>query len=62
MGKCTEGMQKMHDESHAENKRVVITVQLQCLAIPDSVRHRRQRGEISTSSVGLVVKEIKVAR
>jgi hypothetical protein len=55
-------MQKMHDESYAENKRVLITVHMHWLAIPDSVRDRRNREEISTSSVGLVIRGNKVAR
>jgi hypothetical protein len=62
MAKGTEGMQTMRDEIHAENEGVVIPVQVRWLANPHSIRDRRQRGEISASSVVFVVKGDKVAR
>ena len=62
MGKGTEGLETMREEIHAENEGVVIPVQVRLLANPHSIRVRRQRGEISASSVVFVVKGDKVAR
>jgi hypothetical protein len=53
MGIGTEGLQKMQDEIHAENEEVVIPIQVRWLVNPDSIREKRQRGEISVSSVVL---------
>jgi hypothetical protein len=41
----------IRDEIHAENRGGVIPMQVQWLVNPHSVRERRQRGEISASSV-----------
>lgn len=61
MGKGTEGLQKKWDEIQAENKGVVIPVHVRWLVNPHCLRDRRPRGEISASSVVLVVKRNKVA-
>jgi len=52
----------MRDEINAANEGVVIPVQVRWLANPLSDREQRQRGDISASSVVLVVKGNKVAR
>jgi len=62
MGNGMEGLQMMRDEIHDENNGVMIPVQVRWLANPHSIRERRQRGEISASSVVFVVKRNKVAR
>jgi hypothetical protein len=62
MGKATEGLQKMRDEIHAENEGVTVPVQVRWLASPHSIEERRQKGEISASSVVFVVKGSKVVR
>jgi hypothetical protein len=50
----------LRDKIYAENKGVVIPVPVRWLASPYSIRERRQRGEISMSSVVFVVKWDKV--
>jgi len=62
MGEGTECQQKMRDEIHAENEKMVIPVQVRWLANPHSIRERRQRGEISASSVIFVVRGNNMAR
>jgi hypothetical protein len=62
IGKGTQGLQNMLDEIHAENEGVVIPAQVRSLANPHSIRDRRPRGEISASSVIIVVKGGKVAQ
>jgi hypothetical protein len=60
MGKGTWGVQKVWDEIHAENEGMVIPIKVQWLANPDSIRERRQRGQITALSVVLVVKRDKM--
>jgi len=62
IGKGTEGLQKMREEFEAANKRIGIPTQVRWLANPRTVRERWQNGEISASSVVLVVKGSKVAQ
>lgn len=61
MRKGTEGLQLMQYRIHAENEEVVITVQVRCLANLHSIRERRDRVEITASSVIIVVKGNKIA-
>jgi hypothetical protein len=61
MGKGTEGLEKMGDKIHVEDEGVEIPVQVRWLANPHSIRDRRQKGEISASSVAFVVKWDKLA-
>jgi len=56
MGKDTEGLLKMREKFEAENKGIAIPTQVRWLANPRTIRERRQNGEITTSSVVLVVK------
>jgi hypothetical protein len=61
MGKGTEGLQKMRDEIHAEKEGVMVPVQVRWLVSPHSIKERRQKAEISASSVVFVVQGSKVA-
>jgi hypothetical protein len=56
MGIGTEGLQMLKDEIHADNEGVLISIPERWLANPYSMREMRQRGEISVSSVVIVVK------
>jgi hypothetical protein len=56
MGKGTQGLQKMWDEIHAENEGVAVPVQVQWLGSAHGIEERSHRGEISASSVVVVVK------
>jgi len=62
MGKGTEGLHKMRDKIHPENKRGVIPVQVRWLASPHNTGERRLMGEISASAVVFVVNWNKVVR
>jgi hypothetical protein len=60
MGKGTDGLQKMREEFDVENDSIVIPTQVRWLANPNTIRERRQNGEITVSSVVLVVKGSRV--
>jgi len=62
IGKGTEGLHKMQDEIHVDNERVAIPIQVRWLANPHSFRQTRERGEISASSVLIVLQGDKLAR
>jgi len=62
MAKGAEGVQKMRQAFEAENEGMVIPSQVWWLANPQTIRERRENGEISASSVVIVVKRIKVAQ
>jgi hypothetical protein len=62
MGKGTEGLQKMREEFEAENEGIAIPTQVRWLAIPRTIRERRQNGEIAASSVVFVVKGSRLAQ
>jgi hypothetical protein len=62
MGKGTEGLHKMWDEIHTENKGVTVPIQAQWLASPHTITESWQKGEIAASSVVFVVKGSNVAR
>lgn len=51
----------MGNNIHAENEEVVIPIQVQWLANPESIRERRYSGENSALSVVFAVKGKKVA-
>jgi hypothetical protein len=61
MGNETEGLHRICNKIHTENEGVVIHVQLRWLANTHNIRNTTQTGEISASSVVLVVTYIKVA-
>jgi hypothetical protein len=61
MGKGTEELEKMRDAIHAENERVTFPVQVRWMGSPHSIKERRQKWEISVSSVVVVVKGSMVA-
>jgi len=61
MGKGTEGLQKMREESEAENEGKVIPTKVRWLANPCTITERWQNGEITVLSVVFVVKGSKVA-
>jgi hypothetical protein len=62
MGKGTEGLQKMREEFEAENEGIVIPTQVWWLVNPQTIRERRQNGEIAASSVVFVIKGSQVAQ
>ena len=62
MGNGTEGRQKMPDEIQAEDKGVMVSVQVRWLASPHTIKEGRQIGEISASSMVFLIQECKVAR
>jgi len=62
MGRSRTGLQKMQHEIHAENEGGTVPVQLRWLASPHGIKRRRQKGEISASSVVFVVKGSKVTQ
>ena len=62
MGKGTEALETMREESSAENGGIVIPTQVRWLANPSSIRERRQNGEIAASSIVFVVEGSKVAQ
>jgi len=62
MGKGTEGLQKMREEFEAENAGIAIPTQVRWLAIPYTIRQRRQNGEVAPPSIVFVVKGNRLAQ
>jgi hypothetical protein len=62
MGKGTENLMKMREEFEADNKGILIPIQVWRLANPCTIRQRRQIGEITASSGVFVVKGSKVVQ
>jgi hypothetical protein len=55
MGHGTEGLEMIRDEIHGENEGVTVPVQVRWLASCQSIKERRQKAEISASSVLFVL-------
>jgi hypothetical protein len=61
-GNGTEDLQKMPEESEAENKGIAITTQVRWLSNAHAMRERRQNGEIAASWVVIVVRGSRLAQ